>query len=231
MSITKLDYLKAAWQVFYLLIIELIGGFIGLFVVPIAILFRTKGVPSKFGELTQEHSEHYKSEGSSGMWEFENAPRWLWYWGNDEDGYLGEPSGKHSARNEGKERSFAAMYDWAALRNFFNNAKRYTSLMGCLVEHVDIEWIGEGVHKNSKGHVLLEDDAPLKEGWYFVKGTHRQTGRVYYNYRLVKRRKNGKIMHIRGGFKIKPSHIGQVMDADDKHKGFTARITLWANAN
>lgn len=227
----KTDYIRAFLQINGLFwLVKLPLAIVGLFVVPVGLLFVQKGRPNKFGETSQCHKGKYIEKGASGHWDYWSLPGWLWLWSNDEDGLLGEPSGKHSARVGGKERSFWGMYQWAAIRNPVNNL-RYTRLMSCRVEDCDIEWKGVGDSYNAEGALLLNDNDPLLEGWYFVRATHRETGRKYYNYRRVKRLKSGKILHIRCGFKVKPVHVGAVFDEDDKDKGFTYRITPWAEAN
>ena len=223
----KLDYICAPIQFVGLFLLTLIGMVAGLFLVPVGILFMQKDNTNKFGERTFRHSQKYREQGSSGYWEYWEFPKILWPWSNDEDGALGEPSGKHSARVGGKERSFGAIYQWMALRNPFNNTKRYTALFACKPEECKIEWIGDG--NKVSGRVELDDGEPLKEGWYFLKAY--KSWWPYYSFRLVKRRKNGKIIHIRLGYKVKPRHIGKTFDADDKTKGFTFRITFWANEN
>jgi len=234
-----------AWKQWIpLSLLTFFGTFVGFFVCPIAIiwlktkhqLFHMKPKPNRFGEKVQTHTNHYMTEGSHGLWEYWDVSSFMWPfnklfwpWGNPEDGYLGEPSGKHSARWDGKERSFRAMFAWSAIRNAFNNVKR--EYLGCPIEDCEIEWWGDGKHTNHANHVLLNDNHPVRPGWYFVKATHKETGKVYYGYRSVEELKNGKIKHVRYGFKIKPKHEGQTMDPDDKLKGFTMRWTRWANPN
>lgn len=265
--ISKVDYFKAAWQWFYLVILSGIGILVGLLLVyPIACVWlkikhQVLGwpvYPSKFGESATTHSSKYRLLGSSGRWSFWNIggvrqdnlnPNWWWLWGNDEDGFLGEPSGKHSARchqnhtlsysgklkyliyrllGEDLERSWFGMYLWC-MRNPFNNAKRYWRPMSCEVEKCKLDWVGNSEHQVDGAPVL--DDNQALEGWYFIRGVNQETGNHYYSFRLVKQRKNGKIIHILFGFKIKPTHAGVDFDADDEQKGFTFRITFWANAN
>ena len=73
---------------------------IGFFIVPIAILFRKPDV-SLEGKLIV------------------NAPRWLWLWGNDEDGY--EPAYYVAMTPEWNR--YVRMWVWAAWRNSFNNIR------------------------------------------------------------------------------------------------------------
>jgi len=225
--ITSLDYLKAGWQFFSrFFLVKLPCTLLGLVMVPLGYFFIQKGKPNRYGELTQEHSDKYKLLGSSGQWDFWNMPRFLWIWGNDEDGLLGEPSGKHSARVRGKERSFWGIYQWAALRNPANNL-RYSEILSCYVDRCDLVWSGASdllPEAKFPVRIALNDNNPVKPGWYFVKATDRTNSKVYYCYRLVKPLKSGRVLHIRLGFKIKPKHAFETQDIDDANKGFTVRI-------
>jgi len=237
--ITKTDYAIAIWQWTTLGLLSFAGIFIGLLIVyPIAItwlkikydIFVDRPEPNMFGELFVQHKDKYKDHGSSGWWEFWNIGGLFWPWGNDEDGFLGEPSGKHSAREDGEEKSWGAMYRWC-MRNPFNNAKRYWAPMRCMIEECDIHWQGKGDIYNQDGELILNDNEPLAQGRYFVMAVHRTTGRKYFSFRRVQQRSDGKVIHILFGFKVKPKHIGESFDDDDKEKGFTFRASAWANAN
>jgi hypothetical protein len=69
---------------------------IGLLVFPLAYHFREEGAANRFGEAGRIRREKYRNRGASPVWLFCTAPRWLWPWGNDEDGYYGDD--KHSAK-------------------------------------------------------------------------------------------------------------------------------------
>lgn len=197
---------------------------------------------SPFGEEPGPHSDRYIKEGSSGYWEYwTSALKWVRNWTNYEDGLLGEPSGKHSSRVNGKERSFWNIYSWVR-RNPYNYGKRTRQFFACYVNDCDIEWWGTGD---------VSDKGPVVSGWYFIRAVHRETGKVYYGYRYVidnsynegprlwlaklsllisnlftkeKRNVNETVYNAVFGFKIKPSHSYTVQDSDDLDKAFTARI-------
>jgi len=230
------DYIRAAWQWFSLGVLIFIGFFVGAVIVyPLAIAwlkfkYQYLGMPLKpnpYGELFVEHRKKYKDSGSSGLWEYWDIGGLFWWWGNLEDGFLGEPSGKHSAREDGKEKTFIAMYRWS-IRNNCNNLKR--QLLGCDVNKCVIQWWGSGEARDGYGSIILNDNEPLKRGWYFVKATHNGTGKVYYGYRSVREAKPGKVWHTRLGFKIKPRHAYEHQSHDDAMKGFTIRRN-YANVN
>jgi len=103
----KSDYIKAWFQSITLFVVTIFGTLVGVVLVyPLAIawlkfkyqvLKKTHGA-NPFGESVKGHRQKYKDAGSSGHWDYWNVGGIFWLWGNDEDGYLGEPSGKHSAR-------------------------------------------------------------------------------------------------------------------------------------
>ena len=161
-----------------------------------------------------DHSEQYLAMGSSGRWEYWNSPwRWLRDWNNLEDGTLGEPSGKHSARCKGKERSRWQQYLWLC-RNPYNWGKRTRPLFNCPVNDCDLRYWGD---------TRVSDKGPVIEGWYLVQAVHRQTGRVFYGYRSVKLNKDGTVRQVNLGYKLKPGHAGTVQPLDDADKAFTLR--------
>ncbi len=186
---------------------------LGLFVVPFVILL-SKPMTNFVGERKQKHSSKYLSQGSSGEWEYigTDIPVLKW-WANLEDGNLGEPSGKHSARWAGKERSFLAQYNWLALRNPVNYLKRTWGFLHCPVDDCVVEYIGD-YHVSDRGNAFGEQ---------FVWATHKDTGKKYYGYYSVKDLGNGKGKVKRYGFKVRPSHANETQDADDKDKAFTMR--------
>ena len=197
--------------------------------------------PSPFGEGPTEHRQKYIEQGSSGMWDYWWSPvKWLLYWNNYEDGLLGEPSGKHSARVKGNEHTFWNMYRWIC-RNPFNWGKRNSDFFACFVNECKVEWWGTGD---------VSDKNPPVPGWYFVRATHKLTGKVYYGFRYLKqnsdtsglpkvvarfflglqsmfgskRKLKDTVFNLVVGFKLKPSHAWTVQDEDDLDKAFTLRL-------
>ena len=170
--------------------------------------------------VVSKHSPKYMVEGSSGEWEYWNSDvPFLKWWNNYEDGTLGEPSGKHSARVKGKERSVLNQYLWT-IRNPFNYAKRSIPLFYCEVNDCSIEYWGD---------YELSDKEEGMGGWHFCKATNIKTGKVYYWYRSVKNIGGGKVRNAAIGFKIKPSHAINPQDFDDKDKAFTVRLPVPTN--
>ena len=223
-----------------------IGWLLTFFPMGFLVILTARPATSPHGESEAIHSQKYIDEGSSGKWKYvATAWRFIRLWNNYEDGLLGEPSGKHSARCGGKEASFWNQYMWLC-RNPFNQGKRTSRFFACYVNDCDIRYWGTGD---------VSDKDPIVPGWYFIRAVDRTTGRVYYGYRYVIANDNnkgirlalakasiavgnlftrltkGKQKSIHGtvynavfGFKIKPSHATEQQDEDDLDKAFTARI-------
>ena len=171
-------------------------------------------------DLTSKHEPGYIKAGSSGEWEYRNSDwRICKWWNNLEDGTLGEPSGKHSARCAGNERSFLNQYLWT-IRNPFNYGKRTRPLFHCKVNDCDIEYWGD---------FEISDKEEGQTGWHFCKATNRKNGKVYYWYRSVKNVGDNKVKVAAIGFKIKPIHALVVQDIDDEDKAFTVRLPVKTN--
>ena len=208
------DRLAALWQWFTVGIGLIIADLLGIIMSFLAAL-TAKPMTNFVGETKQDHSDKYKSQGSSGKWEYWASPiPFIRLWSNLEDGDLGEPSGKQSVRVNGEERKFWNRYYWLAFRNPFNMGKRTIPFFHCLVDDCDIEYYGDRD---------VSDKRKEEDGWHFVKATNRETGKVYYGYRSVRSLSDTTVRQVRVGFKIKPSHAGEIQDADDKDKAFTLR--------
>lgn len=217
-SIPTIEWVKAVWSWLVVAAPYFIGWsltfVLGIFV---AITSRKAESHPQMKPLTSTHKAQYITAGSSGAWEYWNSPyailRW---WNNYEDGTLGEPSGKHSARVGGGERSVWNQYMWT-IRNPFNWAKRTLPLFHCPVDDCDIEYWGD---------FKLTDKVSDGAGWHFIKARHRVSGRVYYYYRSVKPAGVGYVRQAAIGFKLKPEHALHLQDADDKDKAFTVRLPV-----
>lgn len=203
--------------------VMLLGVLLTYFPMAFLVIFTARRGVSPFGENgVVEHRADYIAQGSSGSWMYFASYIPVIKWFNVyEDGLLGEPSGKHSARVKGREDTFWGMLQWI-YRNPFNQFKRTSRFLACWVDECDIEYWGD---------YDLSDKDPVTEGWYLCQATERDTGRVYYGYRYVKLLKSGKVRHITLGFKIKPKHGNETQDSDDLDKAFTARIQFASEVN
>lgn len=215
MGIRKRDYLFAIVKNLWTLFCISLGVVLTLPLSPIIALTSKKYGVHPMGKPVEEtHLDRYVSAGSSGKWEYQNSSINLFkWWNNYEDGLLGEPSGKHSARVEGKERSFFSKVRWL-IRNPFNQGKRTIPLFHCLVNECDVSF---------KGKYFVHDKDPEMGGWNFVKAVHRKTGKSYYGFRWVKHYPDGGVRNFYFGYKLKPEHRDTWQDVDDQDKAFTIR--------
>lgn len=187
----------------------------------VAATSKKQGVHPQGKPLEEEHTRRYVREGSSGHWEYYNSDiRIARPWNNYEDGTLGEPSGKNSARVKGEERSFWSQYKWTC-RNPYNWEKRTNPRYHCLVDNCDIEYWGD---------FSITDKSVDGSGWQFVIATDTTSGKKYYAYRKVNV-VGEHVRHTRIGFKIDPGHANVVMDDDDKDKAFTIRLPVKQKIN
>lgn len=177
----------------------------GLVIVPIG-LTKTR-YPDKhpFRDYVQRsHDQKYMVEGSSGNWIYERLPDWkiMRPFDNLNYGLRGEHNGRWSALVNGKEGKTWYKFRQAAIRNP-SNGMRYMDAFSCQVDNCDIVWWGD--------EGPLDIQPKLHEGWNFVKGVNRDTGKKYYSFQLVKGwgKKKTHAFRIRIGFKVEPSHIGR----------------------
>lgn len=180
---------------------------------------------NRFGEPSCRIDKRYYPHASD-WWHFYSIPsvwrsgnklqRFIWYFGNDEDGCYGDRRGWWSNHVKGKERSAFWMWWWLAIRNPANNFSRYTDLCSCKINACSVEYYGD---------YESPDNKPFKPGSHFVIATNKTSGRKYYSYREVSELGSGTGWAINKsyGFKLKPSHGDVLQDPDDADKGFTWR--------
>lgn len=175
----------------------------GLVIVPIGLLKTRYPTTHPFRDyVRREHEQRYIDEGSSGEWVYERLPDW-WImrpFDNINYGLRGEHNGRFSALHNGKEDRWYIKFIQAAVRNPANGL-RYMEPFSCQVDDCDIVWWGD--------EGPLEIQPKLVEGWNFVKGTDRDSGRRYYSFQLIKGygKKKDRAFRIRIGFKVEPSHL------------------------
>lgn len=189
-----LDICKAIAQWVFLLVSNLILDFLGLFVVAAAIPFRVPGV-----------------SGSDGR-PIVNLTRWVWLFGNDYDGLLGDKRGWWAANTPfgWPVDSFKAMWWWAAIRNPVNNM-RFVKLWQAPVAGSAITYRGD----------YTVEDSPGQTGWQFV--IVENGGRHWYGFYWVRQWNAKHALVVRFGFKVKPSHAGTT----EEPKGMTTKINFY----
>lgn len=233
-SVPFIIWIKAICRWIPLFILDSLIIIIGIFIGPLIVLLLKKFDTNIFGEPKIIFNRDQYPNSSLQGWEFLSIdPKWktgnilqrfLWLFGNEEDGALGDRRGWWSNNVKGKERNFWNKYWWLTIRNPANNASRYTKLYSCMVNDCNIEYWYD---------YKTPDDSPLVLGKHFVIATDRNTDHKYYGYRnvmtLFKKYTDsytGWALNIVLGFKLKPSHADNFQAPDDAHKGSSYRPSL-----
>lgn len=191
-----MNYCKAVFQLLTVFIIRAVLVIAGLFTVAVALPFRGPAYSVSDGRTIS------------------NLPDWVYIWGNDYDGLLGDKRLWWAANTPFQlpVDSFISMYTWAAIRNPANNMRQFSMFQAPVT----------GSIITYKGNYIVEDDAE-NAGWQFVKTTNQ--GKSWYGFYFVHQYKRfpSKAFIFRIGFKVKPSHQGKV----DMPKGFVSKISFW----
>ncbi len=215
-SIPKEYRISAVEQWLSILPMLFVHYIINIIVAPF-VIWTGKNTTNFVGEVSQLHDQKYMDEGASGVWRYRATDvKCLDGYNNYEDGLYGEPSGKHSARCNGNERTFWSQFKWL-LRNPANKLKRTSDKYACFVNDCRLVHWG----KDKLSDKTASEDT---KGWYFVCAVNTITGKEYYCYRSVKNAGEGKVKQSFVGFKIKPEHDNEVQDDDDLDKAFSVRL-------
>ena len=188
--------------------VRLVLILLGLVTVPLAIWFLIFDCSSR-----QRFTDYPKY----GYWLWVSAPRWLWIWGNDRDGYLGDRRGWWADQCNGDHLGFFSMFKWAAIRNPVNNM-RFVPFIGCDLAQCKVALLaGQHYVRDKIGH----------HGWQFVKAD----GPVfnYFGFYLVTRPLFGsRGLVIRLGHKIEPRHndTDWSLEPQKAWKGVTFRVAF-----
>lgn len=186
---------------------------LGIILQPIAI---------KFAKEDRRDAKPFGQYPEHGIWYLRTAPKWLFPFGNERDGFLGDKRGWWANERKGDEESFLSQYLWSAIRNPCNNM-RFMPLSSCNVKKSKVKLIaGQEYVKDKVGY----------EGWQFVRAIDRNNI-PYYGFYFVKPRKDDptKAVVIRIGFKIEPRHDTEYDYTPDEpygshFKGMTFRFSL-----
>jgi hypothetical protein len=203
-ALITLIFLATYRGIFYIL---------GIFVQPIAI---------HFAKEDRRDAKPFSQFPQHGIWYFRTAPKWLFPFGNERDGFLGDKRGWWANERKGDEESFISQYLWSAIRNPCNNM-RFMPFSSCNVKESRIDLIaGQEYVRDKKG----------SEGWQFVRAIDKNNI-PYYGFYFVKPRKDDplKAIVIRIGFKIEPRHATEYKNSADEpygayYKGMTFRFSL-----
>ena len=185
---------------------------LGLILQPVAI--KCAKVDKTDTKLFSQYPQH-------GVWYLRTAPRWLFPFGNERDGFLGDKRGWWANERKGDEESFLSQYIWSALRNPCNNM-RFMPFSSCDTSKSKIKLIA--------GQEYVRDKVG-SEGWQFVRAIDDKNI-PYYGFYFVKPRKDDptKAIVIRLGFKVEPRHEDEYVGSTEKFgpqfKGMTFRLSL-----
>lgn len=206
-------WIKAHCQWIPLLALRVVFIMLGLLVSPIVLGLIRKQETNAFGEGDCQYNFDRYPGGSSKGWEFISIPpqwssgnkleKFIWLFGNDEDGFLGDRYGKWSANCDAKERKLVNKFKWGFLRNPCNNLSRYTKTFSVKTTDLrKVEYWGK-YDKNEGGSMVRATD---------------KNGKVHYGY--CDDKKGGRMM----GFKVYARHGNEPEHPDDQDRGFTYRF-------
>lgn len=204
-----MDYIKAILQWTFLLLANLVTDVLGFLVVLIALPFRVDGVSVSDGRPIK------------------NLPKWVWIFGNDYDGVLGDKRMWWDQNADDQvwcglrplirkvfpslkvidASSFQAMYWWTAVRNPVNNMR--------LMKMFQAPVTGSTI--TYKGDYFVRDDKN-SAGWQFV--TTENGGKKWYGFYYVHLWSDTHAFVVRLGFKVDPTDAGTTGDP----QGATTKI-------
>lgn len=186
---------------------------LGFILQPLAIKFAVED--KKNAKLFTEYPQH-------GVWYKVTAPKWLFPWGNERDGFLGDKRGWWANEVDGDEESFKSQYRWSAIRNPCNNM-RFMPFSSCNAK--------ESVITLLAGDEYVRDKVG-REGWQFVRAID-DDNIPYYGFYFVKAKKDNPTrgIVIRIGFKVEPRHTQEYANVPVEpyasyFKGMTFRVSF-----
>lgn len=207
------DILIAILSWMFLFLIQLAGMIAGLIVVPVMLLF---------GKFDEESQKKFTVFNTNRYWIREKFPKVFWPWDNIEDSSTGDHRGWWDLHSFGSDsRRFINRFWWLAIRNPFNNFKRY--VIGCDVRNYTISKLA--------GQDYVRDDFN-STGWQLLKASPKRDSGVWlprYTFYLVARwGTSDRALVVQLGNKIKLSHNAEEFDKEiDYWKGFTFEINPW----
>jgi hypothetical protein len=180
---------------------------LGFFTVAVGLLFKRE-FPETSKPFTVFHTDK--------NWMLVRLPKWLLWWDNTIDGFMGDKRGWYYNKTL-KWPRFVSMWWWGAARNPSNYFQRF--VVACDVTKCDIVKLA--------GKDVVEDDLE-NTGFQFIKATNRETGRRYYHLYWVHRwGTSNKGFNIQIGNKVKLHHATEKYEGDEeykKYKGYTFEI-------
>jgi len=204
------DFLIMGLSWFLFFCFQLIGIVSGYVVVPWMLLL---------GKWNKESEKQFTKYNTHRNWMREKFPKLFWPWDNVEDSSVGDHRGWWDANCFGGDAyKWFNRFWWLAVRNPFNNFKRY--VMGCDVREYHFSKLG--------GQNYVRDDFN-NTGWQLLKASPTSNSDKWlprYGFYLVKRYgSSNRALVIQLGNKIKLEHEHSVeIDEIDYWKGYTFEI-------
>lgn len=206
-------WIQAHIQWIPLLVLRVVFILVGIIISPVVLALIKRQRYNAFGEIDCKYNFDRYPGGSKLGWEFISIPpswangnkfeKFIWLFGNDEDGFLGDRYGKWSANCDAKERKLINKFKWGFLRNPCNNLSRYTKTFSVkTTDLTKVEFWGK-YNKDDGGSMVRATD---------------KSGRVYYGY--CNEKKGNRMM----GFKVYARHGDTPENVDDQDRGFTYRF-------
>ena len=194
-------------QALIIQVIQLPFMIAGIFIIPIALLFRKEGAAYYVVDFA----------GHKDCYNMVNLPSWAWLWDNEWDGAMGDDQLRYWNRDRPEclaGSGFLKMYFWLAFRNPINNLSRF--YFSCDVSKETPKLIaGDFDVRDKKGY----------EGWQLVRAGWKLG--FYY----VQANNKPKAWVSRIGFKIEPRAVMQVWDDPKKAlKGCTFKPFMYKDA-
>lgn len=197
-----------SWVVFFA--IQFVGMVTGIFIVPFMLLF---------GKFDEDSQQRFTQFNTNRYWIREKFPKVFWPWDNIEDSSTGDHRGWWDANCfDQNSRLWKNRFWWLAIRNPFNNFKRY--VIGLDIREYHFTKLG--------GQDVVRDDFK-NTGWQLLKASPRKGSSKWlprYQFYLVARYgTSDRALVIQLGNKIKLEHETAVeKDVIDYFKGFTFEI-------
>lgn len=201
------DFLLFILQAILLGVLQTAGIVLGFLIVPVMLTF---------GKFDKNSEVPFTDHTSKNKWIREVFPKLFWPWDNVEDSSVGDTRGWWDANCFGADsRRWINRFWWLAVRNPFNNFKRY--IIGCDVRKYTFSLLA--------GKDKVRDDFE-NTGWQVVKATPKSGVVPRYMFYWVKRYgASNRALVVQIGNKIKVSHNDAVEANEiDYFKGFTIEI-------
>lgn len=172
-----MNILTFTLQTLFFGIVQTVGIVLGLFIVPIMLIF---------GKMDSSTAIAFTANNTSRKWVKEVFPKVFWPWDNVEDSSVGDKRGWWDANCFGADAyKWINRFWWLAVRNPFNNFKRY-------VIGIDVR---DYVIVNLAGQHYVRDDVH-STGWQWLKAESMTNKMPRYMLYIVKQYPAFKLLYV-----------------------------------